>query len=106
MGRAYWERKVSYSKLLEEVNDECDLGLSGMVLIRRFFYDAYLRCINGSVFDGFKMDMVIFAMDLLVSSLPDEQIIGARILALFSICPHFPRILFERFVFPYQLLRD
>jgi hypothetical protein len=48
-----------------------------MVLIRRFFYDAYSRCVNGSVFDGFKMDMVIFAMDLLVSSLPDEQIIGA-----------------------------
>jgi hypothetical protein len=77
-----------------------------MVLIRRFFYDAYSRCVNGSVFDGFKMDMVIFAMDLLVSNLPDEQIIGAIILGQFFICPRFSRILFKRLVFPYQLLRD
>ncbi|KAK7292362.1 hypothetical protein RIF29_08140 [Crotalaria pallida] len=84
MEKAYWEWKVSYCKLLEEVNNECELGSSGMVSIKRFFYDAYSRCVNGSIFDGLKMDMVTFAMDLLASSSSDEQLIGARILRQFS----------------------
>ncbi|TYJ14628.1 hypothetical protein E1A91_A10G129900v1 [Gossypium mustelinum] len=83
--KAYWEWKVIYCKLLEEVNKECELGPSGMVSIKRFFYDAYSRCVNGSIFDGLKMDMVTFAIDLLASSSPDEQLIGARILRQFAI---------------------
>ncbi|EXC05735.1 hypothetical protein L484_011316 [Morus notabilis] len=82
--KAYWEWKVSYCKLLDEVNKESELGPSGLVSIRRFFYDAYSRCVNGSIFDGLKMDMVTFAMDLLASSSPDEQLIGAGILCHFS----------------------
>ncbi|KAJ6430654.1 hypothetical protein OIU84_021945 [Salix udensis] len=78
MEKAYWEWKLSYCKLLEEVRKECDLGLSGLVSIRRFFYDAYSRCVEGSIFDGLKMDMVTFAMDLLASNSADEQLIGAR----------------------------
>ncbi|KAF7837216.1 Armadillo-type fold [Senna tora] len=89
MEKAYWEWKVSYCKLLEEVNCECELGPSGMVSIRRFFYDAYSRCVNGSVFDGLKMDMVSFAMDLLTSNSPDEQLIGVRILRQFAISERF-----------------
>ncbi|MBA0664617.1 hypothetical protein Goklo_004585 [Gossypium klotzschianum] len=85
MEKAYWEWKVIYCKLLEEVNKECELGPSGMVSIKRFFYDAYSRCVNGSIFDGLKMDMVTFAIDLLASSSPDEQLIGARILRQFAI---------------------
>ncbi|MCI34691.1 hypothetical protein A2U01_0055911, partial [Trifolium medium] len=84
MEKAYWQWQVNHCKLLEEVNDECDLGSSGMVSIRRFFYDAYSRCVNGSIFDGLKMDMVSFAMDLLASNSPDEQLMGARILRQFS----------------------
>ncbi|KAH7522406.1 hypothetical protein FEM48_Zijuj07G0135000 [Ziziphus jujuba var. spinosa] len=84
MEKAYWEWKVTYCKLLDEVNRECELGPSGMVSIRRFFYDAYSRCINGSIFDGLKMDMVTFAMELLASNSPDEQLIGARILRQFA----------------------
>ncbi|KAB1214164.1 hypothetical protein CJ030_MR5G027221 [Morella rubra] len=84
MEKAYWEWKVSYQKLLDEVNKECALGPTGMVSIRRFFYDAYSRCVNGSMFDGLKMDMVSFAMELLASSSPDEQLIGVRILQKFS----------------------
>lgn len=82
--KAYWEWKVSYCKLLDEVNKECELGASGLVSIRRFFYDAYSRCVNGSIFDGLKMDMVAFAMELLASNSPDEQLIGARILRQFT----------------------
>lgn len=89
MEKAYWEWQVSYCKLLEEVNKECELGSSGMVSIRRFFYDAYSRCVNGSIFDGLKMDMVSFSMDLLASNSPDEQLIGARILRQFSISERF-----------------
>ncbi|XP_061345579.1 uncharacterized protein LOC133291341 [Gastrolobium bilobum] len=89
MEKAYWEWQVSYCKLLEEVNNECELGPSGMLSIRRFFYDAYSRCVNGSIFDGLKMDMVSFGMDLLASNSPDEQLIGARILRQFSISERF-----------------
>ncbi|KAL8047828.1 hypothetical protein ABFX02_07G025000 [Erythranthe guttata] len=87
--KAYWEYKVSFTRLLDSVNKDCELGDSGLVSIRRFFYDAYSRCINGSIFDGLKMDMVSFAMELLASSSPDEQLIGARILRKFSVNPRF-----------------
>ncbi|KAF3457226.1 hypothetical protein FNV43_RR01883 [Rhamnella rubrinervis] len=83
--KAYWEWKVSYCKLLDEVNKECELGPSGLVSIRRFFYDAYSRCVNGSIFDGLKMDMVAFSMELLASNSPDEQLIAARILRQFTV---------------------
>ncbi|KAJ8767553.1 hypothetical protein K2173_017622 [Erythroxylum novogranatense] len=84
MEKAYWEWKVIYRKLLDEVNNECELGPSGMISIRRFFYDAYSKCVYGSIFDGLKMDMVTFGMDLLASSSPDEKLIGVRILHQFA----------------------
>lgn len=87
--KAYWEWKVIYQKLLDEVNKECEFGPSGMISIRRFFYDAYSRCVNGSIFDGLKMDMVTFAMDLLDSTSPDEQLIGVRILQQFAMHERF-----------------
>ncbi|XP_040995437.1 uncharacterized protein LOC121241638 [Juglans microcarpa x Juglans regia] len=89
MERAYWEWKVSYCRLLDEVIKECELGPTGMVSIRRFFYDAYSRCVNGSIFDGLKMDMVTFAMDLLASNSPDEQLIGVRVLQQFALNERF-----------------
>ncbi|KAK3417671.1 hypothetical protein EUGRSUZ_H03615 [Eucalyptus grandis] len=87
--KLYWEWKIVIRKLLEGVNNECDLGASGMISTRRFFYDSYSRCINGSIFDGLGMDMVTFAMDLLSSNLPDEQLMGARILHQFSTTERF-----------------
>jgi len=89
MEKTYWEWKISYCKLLDEVNRECELGPSGMVSIRRFFYDAYSRCVNGSIFDGLQMDIVCFAMDLLASNSPDEELIGARILRQFALSERF-----------------
>ncbi|XP_008791013.2 uncharacterized protein LOC103708038 [Phoenix dactylifera] len=82
--RAYLEWKVSYCRLLDQVSMECHLGAYGMVSIKRFFYDAYSKCINGSIFDGLKMDLITFAEELLASSSRDEQLIGARILLKFS----------------------
>ncbi|KAL6188698.1 hypothetical protein ACLB2K_040089 [Fragaria x ananassa] len=89
MEKSYCEYKVSYCKLLEEVNKECELGPSGLVSIRRFFYDAYSRCVSGSIFDGLKMDMVSFGMDLLGSNSTDEQLIGAKILRQFAMSPRY-----------------
>ncbi|XP_074304687.1 uncharacterized protein LOC141639467 [Silene latifolia] len=85
----YWELKVIYCKVLEKVNEECEFGPSGIVSVKRFFYDAYSRCVEGSVFDGLKMDMVSFAMELLSSDTPEEQLMGARILRCFSTSERF-----------------
>lgn len=78
--KVFWEWKVSYCGLLEKVNAECRLGPSGMVSIKRFFYDAYSKCVSGSIFDGLKMNLVSFAEELLFSSFGSEQLMGARIL--------------------------
>jgi len=87
--KIYWEYKVIYHKLLDKVNAECDLGSSGIIPVRRFFYDAYSKCVNGSIFDGLKMDMVTFAMELLGSNSPDEQLMGALILQRFAMSQRF-----------------
>ncbi|KAK6930053.1 hypothetical protein RJ641_004147 [Dillenia turbinata] len=82
--KIYWVWKITFKKLLDSVNKELELGPSGMVSIKRFFYDAYSKCVNGSIFDGLKMDMVSFAMELLGSDSQDEQLIGVRILRQFA----------------------
>ncbi|CAN6361116.1 unnamed protein product [Urochloa humidicola] len=81
--KAAWEWEVTYGRLLERVAAECRLASapSGLAAVRRFFYDAYSRCIEGSVFDGLRMDLVSFAEDLLVAGSRDEQRIGVAILA-------------------------
>jgi hypothetical protein len=79
--RIYWIYKISYHKLLENVSTECDLSADiGLISIRRFFYDAYSRSIEGSIFDGIRMDLVSFAEELLDSSFLDEQLIAVKIL--------------------------
>jgi hypothetical protein len=82
--KAYWTWKVSIRKLLHQVSAECELGEYGLVSLTRFFYDAYSRCIAGSIFDGIKMDLVSFAEELILSDFLDEQLIGVRILQQFA----------------------
>jgi len=82
--KSYWWWKVSVCKLLDQVSGECELGPYGLVSLRRFFYDAYSRCIQGSIFDGIKMDLVTFAEELILSDFLDEQLIGVRILQQLS----------------------
>ncbi|CAL4931691.1 unnamed protein product [Urochloa decumbens] len=80
--KAAWEWEVTHGRLLERVAAECRLaGAPGLAAVRRFFYDAYSRCVEGSVLDGLRMDLVSFAEDLLVGGSIDEQRIGAGILA-------------------------
>jgi len=47
-----------------------------------FFYDTYCRCMNGSVFDGLKMDFVSYSVELLQSIDDNEQLTGARLLSV------------------------
>ncbi|GJN07813.1 hypothetical protein PR202_ga25677 [Eleusine coracana subsp. coracana] len=83
MEKAYWSWKMSARNLLHKVSSDCGLGEYGHVSLTRFFYDAYSRCIAGSIFDGIKMDLVTFAEDLILSDFLDEQLIGVRILQSF-----------------------
>jgi hypothetical protein len=79
--KAAWEWEVSHGRLLERVAAECRLaGAPGLLAIRRFFYDAYSRCVEGSIFDGLRMDLVSFAEELIVGGSHDEQRIGVGIL--------------------------
>ncbi|XP_040385647.1 uncharacterized protein LOC121056026 [Oryza brachyantha] len=81
MEKAMWEWEVSYGRLLERVAGEYHLpGEPGLVAVRRFFYDAYSRCVDGSIFDGLRMDLVSFAEELIVGGSHDEQRIGVGIL--------------------------
>ncbi|PWA47749.1 ARM repeat superfamily protein [Artemisia annua] len=89
--KAYWEWKVTYKKLLDRINEECQLGPTGIISVRRFFYDSYSKCVNGSIFDGLKMDFVSFAMELMMSDSSDEQLIGMQILGNFTKNPRFSK---------------
>ncbi|KAF7150269.1 hypothetical protein RHSIM_Rhsim02G0018600 [Rhododendron simsii] len=94
--KAYWGWEVTHRKVLEEAHEACGLGSLGMDSTRRFFYEAYSRSIYGSVFNGLKMDMVSHAMGLLDSKLPDEQLIGIRILQKFATNERFSDHTFQK----------
>ncbi|XP_058201998.1 uncharacterized protein LOC131316596 [Rhododendron vialii] len=94
--KAYWEWKLTYCKVLEEVHEACGLGSLGMDSTRRFFYEVYSRSIYGSVFDGLNMDMVSHAMGLLDSNFPDEQLIGIRVLQKFATNERFSDHTFQK----------
>ncbi|KAJ1298819.1 hypothetical protein BS78_01G482800 [Paspalum vaginatum] len=79
--KALWQWRVGHHRLLERVAGECHLATAcGAVAVRRFFYDSYSRCLNGSIFDGLHMDLVSYADDLLTAGSHDEQRLGASIL--------------------------
>ncbi|KAF3782079.1 hypothetical protein EJ110_NYTH20365 [Nymphaea thermarum] len=96
MEKVYWEWKVSVRKFLEQVNEQCGFGDSGIAWIRRFFYDAYSKCVEGSVFDGLKMDLLTFASELLLSNSVEEQLTGARMLVKFTENDRFSADAFRR----------
>lgn len=77
--KAYLFWKISFCNLLEDVSEKCKLGPTGIVSIRQFFNDTYSKCIEGSIFDGLKMDLISYGAELLVANPGDEQIIGAWI---------------------------
>ncbi|KAG8095685.1 hypothetical protein GUJ93_ZPchr0013g33819 [Zizania palustris] len=79
--KALWQWRVGHRRLLERIAKECHLvSACGAVAVRRFFYDSYSRCLNGSIFDGLHMDLVSYADDLLTAGSHDEQRLGACVL--------------------------
>nr|CAD1833657.1 unnamed protein product [Ananas comosus var. bracteatus] len=78
--KAYWHWKISYGQLLEQTRRTCGFGTSGIVSLRRFFHNAYWKCISGSVFDALDMDLTSFALALVNSESRGERLIGARVL--------------------------
>ncbi|XP_031493574.1 uncharacterized protein LOC116259793 [Nymphaea colorata] len=94
--KAYWEWKVRFMKSIEQVNKECGFDDAGIGWIRRFFYDSYSRCLNGSIFDGLKMDLLSFAAELLQSDSVLEQLTGARMLMAFTVSDRFAADAFRR----------
>jgi hypothetical protein len=79
--KAYWQWKIIAGKLLTKVNDEYGFDQSELDTVQRFLYDTYSRCVNGSVFDGLKMEFVSHSVELLQSSSVDGQLTGARVLS-------------------------
>lgn len=51
-----------------------------LLSMKRFLYDSYSKCVNESIFNALKMDIVSFGMKLFGSNSSDEQLIGVRIL--------------------------
>ncbi|CAN6452805.1 unnamed protein product [Victoria cruziana] len=94
--KGYWEWKVSIRKFLEQVNQQCGFDDCGIAWIRRFFYDAYSKSVEGSIFDGLKMDLLTFAAEMLQSNSVDEQLTGARMLAKFTESERFSADAFRR----------
>ncbi|CAN6481916.1 unnamed protein product [Victoria cruziana] len=94
--KAYWEWKIRFRKVIDKVNKECGFEEAGTAWIRRFFYDSYSRCLNGSIFDGLKMDLLSFAAELLLSNSVEEQLTGARMLMAFTISDRFAADAFRR----------
>ncbi|KAI4995042.1 hypothetical protein ZWY2020_034945 [Hordeum vulgare] len=79
--KALWEWKVGHRRLLECVADDCNLaGDYGQVAVRRFFYDSYSRCLDGSILDGLHMGLGSYADNLITAGSHEEQSLGAGIL--------------------------
>ncbi|MCO5555276.1 hypothetical protein L7F22_008821 [Adiantum nelumboides] len=82
--RSYWQFQISARKILVRVNEMCGLQSQDLGTTRRFFYDVYSKCLNDSIFEGLKMDMVDYALTWLQSDIPGEQLGGLRVLRTFS----------------------
>lgn len=79
--KAYWLWQIVARKLLTKVNQEYGFGDSELETVERFFYAAYSRCVDGSVFDGLKMEFVTHSMELLQSGNVKGQLAGAQVLS-------------------------
>lgn len=72
-----WTRWISR---VSEVKEGYKLDDSQIRTLYGFFHNTYSRCVSGSIFDGWKMTIVSYSVDLLQSSDGDEQLKGATLL--------------------------
>lgn len=63
------------------MTDDYGFHVSQCSIVRRFFYDTFSQCVNGSVFDGLKMDFVSYTLNLAQSTNDDEQLTGVLVLS-------------------------
>ncbi|KAL3680214.1 hypothetical protein R1sor_023170 [Riccia sorocarpa] len=78
--RSYWEYKIRVQQLLQSVNEDAELRPENYEAVKQFFYDVYSKCLEGSVFDGLKMDLVSFGISWLQADDFKQQLGGARLL--------------------------
>ncbi|KAJ4745487.1 ARM repeat superfamily protein [Rhynchospora pubera] len=78
--KAYWFWRVSYHKIIHNVSGEFGFGVSGVLLVQRFFYETYWQLSKGSVFSALDLDIIAFAQGLLASNSHKDQLIAVRIL--------------------------
>ncbi|KAJ3705289.1 hypothetical protein LUZ61_008994 [Rhynchospora tenuis] len=78
--KAYWFWMVSYHKIIHNCSGEFGFGVSGVILVQRFFYETYWQLSKGSVFSALDLDIITFAQGLLVSNSRKDQLIAVRIL--------------------------
>eukprot|EP00249_Psilotum_nudum_P002991 c16316_g1_i1 orf=176-1387(+) len=62
--RSYWQWKISHEKILIKVNEMCGLQPDSLYTMRCFFYDVYSKCLNGSVFEGLKIDLLDYSITM------------------------------------------
>lgn len=56
------------------------LGHSGVLIIKRYMLDTYMKCSSGSVREAMNMDLVSFAMEMARSTSVADRLVGVRIL--------------------------
>ncbi|KAJ1700907.1 hypothetical protein LUZ63_000686 [Rhynchospora breviuscula] len=78
--KAYWFWRVYYHKIIQNVSGEFGFGVSGVLLVQRFFYETYWQFSKGSVFSALDLDIITFAQGLLASNSRKDQLIAVRIL--------------------------
>jgi hypothetical protein len=79
--KAYWYWTVTHLKIMEDVSGKCGFEeISGVVSVRRFFYETYWKLSKGNVFRALELDLTTFAQYLLISNVSGDQLISVRIL--------------------------
>lgn len=60
------------------------LGHSGLLVIKRYMLDTYMKCSSGSVREAMDMDLVSFAMEMARSTSVADRLVGVRVLTASS----------------------
>ncbi|XP_066343973.1 uncharacterized protein [Miscanthus floridulus] len=56
------------------------LGKSGVLIIKRYMLDTYMKCSGGRVREAMDMDLVSFAMEMARSTSVADRLVGVRVL--------------------------
>ncbi|KAJ1269884.1 hypothetical protein BS78_06G012400 [Paspalum vaginatum] len=65
---------------LLKVSTTYRLGPSGVLIIKRYVLDTYMKCFGGNVGEAMNMDFVSFAMEMARSNSVPDRLVGVRVL--------------------------